>query len=100
MSASRLQQLSSAVAAVLGVEHAACRCASSSAGQREDVAHVVVDDQHLAPGQARSSGARLLQHAALRLAGSCACDAVQEQRRLVQQALRRAAASLATIASA
>ena len=59
------------------------------ARQREDVAHVVVDDQDLLAAEerrrrcaaARASGASLGQ---LRL------DAVQEQRRLVEQPLRRA----------
>ena len=34
-------------------------------GQREDVAQVVVDDQHLAPGQAAVGRVDLFEHAAL-----------------------------------
>ena len=74
--------------AVLGVDdlHAV---RLEHAGEREDVAHVVVDHQHLLAGEHRVGVVQLLEHLPL-LAGQLGLDAVQEQRGLVEQALRRA----------
>ena len=76
-----------AVLAVLGVEHLHV-VLLEHAGQREDVADVVVDDEHLAAGQRRIVLVQLLEHLAL-LGRQVALDAVQEQRGLVEQPLRR-----------
>ena len=66
-----------------------CRVASSTRGEREDVAHVVVDDQHLLALEHRLGAVQLLEHAPLRLRQP-RLDAVEEERRLVEQPLRRA----------
>ena len=58
-------------------------------GEREDVAHVVVDDQHLLALEHRLGAVELLEHAPLRLRQP-RLDAVEEERRLVEQPLRRA----------
>ena len=61
------------------------------AGQREDVAHVVVDDQHLAcrrTPRRRRAAARSIRRFG---SGRLRLDPVQEQRGLVEQPLRRAA---------
>ena len=61
------------------------------AGQREDVAHVVLDHQDAAAVERRVAVARRLQHA-LPLGRQRRLDLVQEQRHLVEQALGRARA--------
>ncbi|MND85011.1 hypothetical protein D3C80_769180 [compost metagenome] len=61
------------------------------AGQGEDVAHVVVHQQHLAALEYLVAAARGLEHA-LALVGQLRLDLVQEQRHFVEQALRRAGA--------
>ena len=57
-------------------------------GQREDVARVVVDDQHLAAAQHLVRAVQPLEHLLL-LLRQVGDDAVQEQRRLVEQPLGR-----------
>ena len=61
---------------------------SSTRRQREDVARVVVDDQHLAAAQHLVRAVQPLEHLPLRL-GQVGDDAVQEQRGLVEQPLGR-----------
>jgi hypothetical protein len=61
------------------------------AGEREDVAHVVVDQQHLAALEHLLAVARGAQHR-LALRRQLRFDRVQEQRDLVEQALGRARA--------
>ena len=61
------------------------------AGQREDVPHVVLGDQDASPLEDRLAVARLAQHALL-IGRQLGLDLVQEQRDLVEQALRRARA--------
>ena len=62
------------------------RRASRTLRQREDVAHVVVDDQHLLALEDRVGAVQLLQQLAL-LRRQARLDAVEEQRRLVEQPL-------------
>jgi hypothetical protein len=56
--------------------------------QREDVARVVVDDEHPPAAQHLTRAVKPLDHLPLAL-GKIRDDAVQEQRRLVEQALGR-----------
>ena len=56
--------------------------------QREDVAHVVVDDQHLLAGQRFVGQIQILEHAAMTVRQPDGV-AVQQQRALVEQALQR-----------
>ena len=68
-------------------------CSSQHRGQREDVAHVVVDDQHLLAGQRRGSS-RAASSTAWRFAsGSVARAAVQEEVAWCRAAARRERAS-------
>ena len=55
---------------------------------REQVPRIVVDQQHLLPGQRRVGFGQTPQHLPLRI-GQVRLDAMEEQRRLVQQALGR-----------
>ena len=57
-------------------------------GQREDVARVVVDDEHLAVAQHLVRAVQPLEQLLLGF-GQIGHDAVQEQRRLVEQPLGR-----------
>ena len=77
-----------AVAAVLGEEHLHL-VALEHAGQREDVAHVVVDDQHLLAGEHRVGLVRSASASAACVSGRFASHAVQEERGLVEQPLGR-----------
>ena len=88
MSGVLLQQLD-AVPAVLGVDHLHL-VPLQHAGEREDVAHVVVHDQHLPAGERGIGPVELLQHLPL-ASGRLRLDPVQEERGLVEQPLRRAA---------
>ena len=58
------------------------------AAQREDVARVVVDEQHRLADQILVGAVQPLEHALL-FGGQVGDDAVQEQRGLVEQPLRR-----------
>ena len=58
------------------------------ARQREDVARIVVDDQHLAAAQHLVRAVQPLEHLPLGLR-QVGDDAVQEERGLVEQPLRR-----------
>ena len=58
------------------------------AGQREDVAHVVVDDQHRLADQVLVRAVQPLEHLLL-LGRQVGDDAVQEERGLVEQPLGR-----------
>ena len=58
------------------------------AGQGEDVAHIVIDDQHLLLGQDIRRGVQRLQDLALRL-GQLGDVLVHEQAGLIQEPLRR-----------
>ena len=77
-----------ALAAVLAVDdlHAV---ALEHAREREDVADVVVDDQDLPSLEDRVRGVELLEHAPP-LGRQVRLDAVEEERRLVEQPLGRA----------
>ena len=66
----------------LGLEHA---------GQREDVPHVVLDDQDALALEDGLAVPRVLQHPLL-VGGQLGFDLVQEERHLVEQPLRRAGA--------
>ena len=72
--------------AVLGEQHLDS-VTLEHGGEREHVPHVVVRDQHLAPLQRQVGRVQLLEHLALVL-GQLRLDPVQEERRLVEQALR------------
>ena len=84
----RLLQPGDAFPAALGVDHLHL-APLEERGQREDVADVVVHDQHRAAGQRRVGAVELLQHPPLRLR-QVGGDPVEEQRGLVQQPLGRA----------
>ena len=60
--------------------------ALQGAGEGEDVAHIVVDDENLLAQQGGVRAPRLLQQQPLRL-GQGRLDPVEEQRRRVEQAL-------------
>ncbi len=73
--------------AVFGVNHLE-PMVLQQVGQGERAPHVVIDQQHLAARQHRVRFPQLAEHAFFRL-GQVGFHAVQEQSRLVQQALRR-----------
>ena len=84
----RLLQPRDAVPAALGVDHLHL-APLQEGGQREDVADVVVDDQHRAAGERRIGPVELLEHPPLAL-GQPGRDPVEEERGLVEQPLGRA----------
>ena len=72
----------------LSAETITMSCSSRTRRQCENVAHVVVDDQHLAAGEDLSDWCRSTQH--LRCgSGSLATGRVQEERREVEQHVER-----------
>ena len=79
--------LAMASLAVLGERHVHA-VLLEHAREREDVAHVVVDDQHVLAGEHRVGVVQPLEHAPL-LLGKPRLHAVEEERRLVEQTLRR-----------
>ena len=82
-----LLELGERALAVLGVDHVHL-VALEQRRQREDVAQVVVDDEHVALRELRIALREPAQHALLAL-GQVRLDAVQEQRGLVEQPLHR-----------
>ena len=84
----------------LSAETMSMSCSSSSDGQGEDVAHVVVDDQHLLARAARRRPRAGSSSASRCASGSLAGGAVQEERSPGRAAARASAPRAPTLAPA